>query len=216
MKLTAAKAAQIAAWVAQDDAGEALPAPYAPPAASLAVFDATVGRAVPDTLSTPYAGPVAGIAEQYVSVSPDSLSIAANSPNYFIHTGAGNDAVQLLGGINVVDAGAGSNFLAGGTGRDTFFLDDRAPGGPIWSTVTGFHAGDSATVFGIDPATAVLSWTDNEGAPGDTGLTLHAAAPGRPVASLTLAGFTTADLAGRVQAGFGGTGADQFLNVRAV
>ena len=61
-------------------------------------------------------GPVAGIQEQYVTVSPDSLNIAAQASNYFIHTGSGNDAISVLGVTNV---------LAGGTGTDTFYVDDR-------------------------------------------------------------------------------------------
>ena len=117
VQITQAAAAQIAAWVQQDDAGLAEPAPYALPVASLAIYDATAKQAMSDTLSTPFTGGLPFVAEQYVSVSPHSLNIAAASPNYFIHTGAGNDAVQLLGGTNVVDAGAGSNLLTGGALR---------------------------------------------------------------------------------------------------
>ena len=216
VQITPAAAAQIAAWVQQDDAGLALPAPFTLPVASLAIFDATAKQAVSDTLSAPFAGTLPYLAEQYVSVTPHSLNIAAGSPNYFIHTGAGNDAVQLLGGTNVVDAGAGSNYLTGGTGRDTFFLDTRGAASDIWDTVSRFGSGDAATVFGIGPGTAGLSWADGQGAPGITGLTLHATAPDGRMASLTLAGFTTADLAsGRVSASFGSTGGVGYLLVAA-
>jgi len=40
-----------------------------------------------------------------------------------------------------------SNFLVAGAVTDTFFVDDRAPAGSIWSTLVGSTAGDSATVW---------------------------------------------------------------------
>lgn len=216
VQITPAAAAQIAAWVKQDDAGLTEPAPYTLPLASLAIFDATRGQALPDTLSAPFAGTLPYVAEQYVSVTPDSLNIAAASPNYFIHTGSGNDAVQLLGGTNVVDAGTGSNFLTSGTGRDSLLLDTRGAASDIWDTVSRFHSGDTATVFGISPGTASLSWADGQGTPGATGLTLHASVAGRPMASLTLAGFTTADLAAnRVATSFSSVGGVSYLWVVA-
>ncbi len=215
VRITADKAAQIAAWVKADDAGLALPQ-ATPPTAKLSIYDTTTKQAVADVLSKPFEGALGGIVEQYVTVTADSLNITAHSPNYFIHTGGGNDAVQLLAGTNVVDGGTGSNFMVSGEGRDTFFIDDRSPASSIWSTVSRFHSGDFVTVFGIGPATAALSWVDNEGAAGASGLTLHASVAGRPMASLTLAGFTKADLAsGKIQAYYGGSGADQFLNVQA-
>ena len=49
-----------------------------------------------------------------------------------------------------------------------------------------------------------LDFVDGQGAAGFTGLTLHATAAGRPTASLTLAGFTRADLTdGRLSVQFG-------------
>src|SRR5947209_4175896 len=67
-----------------------------------------------------------------------------------------------------------------------------------------FHAGDAVALWGITPDGFSLSWQDGQGAPGFTGLTLHVAAPGKPTASLTLAGYTTADLNnGRLSISFG-------------
>ena len=100
----------------------------------------------------------------------------------------------MLGGTNVLDGSTGSNFLVGGSGTDTFFVDDRGPSADIWSTVVGFHSGDSATVWGVTPDDFKSFWVDNQGAGGYTGLTLHATADGKPTASLTLAGFTTNDM----------------------
>ena len=74
-----------------------------------------------------------------------------------------------------MDGGAGSNFLAGG----------------------------AATVWGVSSSTVTLSWADNAGAPGHTGLTLHARTAGGASASLTLVGFKQADLSGRLSTQFG-------------
>ena len=195
-QLTAAVSKQVAAWVRQDDGGAAGP--------SVQAYDATLGQAVPDALSHFYAGPVAGIQEQYVTVSTHNLDITAGAPNYFIHTGGGNDAISVSSGTNALDGGTGSNFLAGGTGTDTFYVDDRGAGADIWSTVAHFHAGDSATVLGVSPGLSALNWSDGQGTPGFTGLTLHASTAGRPTASLTLAGFTRADVAsGRLSVQYG-------------
>jgi hypothetical protein len=112
----------------------------------------------------------------------------------------------------VLDGGTGSNFLVGGVLSnqtiDTFFVDDREPTSPIWSTVVNFHSGDAATIWGITPSDFALSWVDGQGATGYTGLTLHATAAGLPTASLTLAGFTSADLAdGTLTVSYGTTAA---------
>ena len=62
------------------------------------------------------------------------------------------------------------------------------------STVVGFGAGDAATIWGVTPQDFDLAWVDGQGAAGYTGLTLHATAAGMPTASLTLAGYSQADL----------------------
>src|ERR1700753_1179799 len=110
------------------------------------------------------------------------------------HSGNGNDAIAASSGINVLDGGTGSNFLTGGSGADTFFVDDRVATTDIWGTVVGFHAGDAATIWGVTPQAFGLPWVDGQGAAGFTGLTLHAAAAGRATASLTLTGYSQADL----------------------
>ena len=74
----------------------------------------------------------------------------------------------------------------------------------IWSTVSGFHAGDAATIWGVTPQDFGLTWMDGQGTAGFTGLTLHATAAGQPTASLTLARYTSADLGdGRLSVSFG-------------
>lgn len=196
VQITGAVQRQLAAWLRQDDGG--VPGP------SVQAYDATLGQWVPDTLTHLYTGPVAGVQEQYIDISSHSLNLTATSPNWFIHTGGGNDAITVRAGTNVLDGGAGSNFLSGGTGTDTFYVDSRGAASDIWSTVANFHAGDSATVWGVSPALNALGWADNQGAPGFAGLTLHASASGRPNASLTLAGFSQADMAsGRLSVQYG-------------
>ena len=187
--------------------------------ASVTIYDTTLGKAVIDTLSQPYTGPVSGIQTQFVDITTDSLNINATVPNCFIHTGTGNDAIALLSGTNVVDGGTGSNFLASDSGLDTFFVDARNAMRDIWNTVSKFHSGDAVTLWGISPSVNVLSWSDGEGAAGYTGLTLHASAAGRPTASITLAGFTQADLtSGRLSTSFGHDAASNsdYLYLRAV
>jgi serralysin len=93
-----------------------------------------------------------------------------------------------------VDGGTGSNFLSGGTGTDTFFLDARGATADIWSTIVNLHAGDAVTLFGITPSTSTLSYLNGAGAAGFTGLTLTAATAGKPEAIATLSGYTQADL----------------------
>ena len=169
----------------------------------LGVFDATTNETV-SAVGQPYVGPVAGLTSEYINITADNLNISASTPNWFIHSGSGTDAIAVSGGVNVLDGGTGSNFLTGGTGTDTFFVDDRAAAADIWSTVAGFHAGDSATIWGVTPQGFGLTFADGQGAAGFTGLTLHATASGKPTASLTLTGFSQADMtSGRLSVLFG-------------
>ena len=180
----------------------------APPSAapenySLACFDTTTSQSVnPDCHD--YVGPVHDLQDEYIVITTDSLNIATPTPNWFIHSGSGDDAIAVSSGTNVLDGCTGSNFLTGGSGADTFFVDDRAAPADIWSTVAGFHAGDAATIWGVTPQDFGLAWVDGQGAAGYTGLTLHATAAGKPIASLTLAGYSQADLnSGRLSVQFG-------------
>ncbi len=170
---------------------------------AISVLDTTTGQLV-SASPQPYTGPVSGLQEQYINITSDSLNISTSTPNWFVHSGSGNDAIAVSSGTNVLDGGTGSNFLTGGSGTDTFFVDDRAALADIWSTVNRFHAGDAATIWGVTPQDFTLTWVDGQGVTGFTGLTLHATAAGKPTASLTLAGYTRADLNnGRLSVNFG-------------
>ena len=177
------------------------------PPANFLVADQTSGQ-VSQQMGTPYNGPVAGLTSEFITATPDNINVTATVPNVFIHTGSGEDAlsVSTANGNNVLDGSTGSNFLVGGTGDDTFFVDDRGATASIWSTVAGFHSGDNATVWGVTPSDFALAELDNQGAAGFTGLTFQFTAPGAPTADLTLAGFSTADLSnGRLAVSFGTT-----------
>lgn len=200
---------QIEAWVHQDDSASNQPL--------LQIYDVTKGGALTDTLSQIYTGPVSGLQNQFIDIASENLNITASAPNYFIHTGNGNNAVILLSGTNVVDAGTGSNFLTSGTGTDTLFVDSRGVVADTWSTVVDFHSGDAATLFGVTQTGAVLQWVDNDGAAGAQGLTLHAYLPNKPTVSLTLAGYNQADLSnGKLSTSFGSDGTSSpYLYVHA-
>jgi hypothetical protein len=88
-----------------------------------------------------------------------------------------------------------------------------------WSTISSFHSADAATRWDISPSTPALSWSDNGGAAGYTGLTLHATAAGKSTASITLSGFSTADLANgklAVSSGHDGTSGSNYHYAHAI
>jgi Ca2+-binding RTX toxin-like protein len=184
---------EIEGWAAQEEAAT-------PP---LTVFDTSANAAVA-AVGSPYSGPVVGLENSYADITSDSLTIVATTPDWFITTGSGNDAITVTSGTNVVNGGAGSNFLTGGSGADTFFVDATAGHQDIWSTVVNFHRGDAVTLWGISRATATFSWANNQGASGYSGLTLHAETANGTSASLTLDGYSKADLTdGRLGIAYG-------------
>ena len=154
-----------------------------------------------NTDGQPYSGPVAGLDWQLIDVTTDNLNITANTPNVFIHSGSGNDAinVSVANGNNVLDGSTGSNYLTGGTGDDQFYVDDRGPTADIWTTIVGMHAGDSATIWGLT-SSDVISEANNV-LPTSPGLTFSI--PGSPNVNLTIQGYSTADLSGHLAMSFG-------------
>ncbi len=180
-----------------------------PTSGNFSVADQTTGQQT-FISGDKYSGPVAGLSQQLILVTPDNLNISANIPNVFIHSGSGTDALDVsrVNGNNILDGSTGSNFLVGGTGHDTFFLDDRNAASDVYSTVVNFHSGDNVTIFGVDPVNFHVVTQNNLGAVGAKGLTYTFTAPGKPNASIVIAGFSTADLAnGRLTASYG-TNAD--------
>ena len=152
----------------------------------------SVGGTAP-AIATEYRGPVDGIENQFVALSPNTVA-GVSTDNWFLHAGGGVSALAAHGGRNVLDAGTGSGFLVGGTGQDTFFASAPTTA-PTWTTVLG-HAGDDVTLWSF--GTAPTSWADGLGAAGYTGLTLITTVNGLD-SRLTLAGYSMADLGtGRV------------------
>jgi serralysin len=155
-------------------------------------------------VGSPYTGSVTGLQWQYIYPGTNSVNIAVSSDNWFLVGGPGNDAIQAFGGYNVLDGGTGSNFLTGGSGTDTFFVNEINPSADTWTTVNNFHNDDDVTLFGIDPGKDILQFVDNQGASGFTGLTLHASLSSGSTASLTMVGYSTADLSnGTLRVQFG-------------
>lgn len=143
-----------------------------------------------------YHGPVTSLHAQFIYDAGGSVVIVSQTHDVFVKNFSGFAAIQLSTGTNVVDAGPGSNFLVGGTGADTFFLDGTH-GDTVWDTIVNFHPGDMATLFGFHAGRSSFMWADQDGAAGYTGRTIHAVLTGAgPVtASLTFAGTTAADTA---------------------
>ena len=117
-------------------------------------------------------GAVDYLQAQYIHAGDAGVSIGAAMANVFIKGGAGDDALAAQSGRNVLDGGRGSNFLVGGSGVDTYFIDGRG-GQATWGTVVGFEPGEIITVWGFDPAVSRLRWAESEGTAGYTGRTLH-------------------------------------------
>ena len=162
-----------------------------------ATFLANAGGQQTVLVGEQYGGPVSYLQTQLIYDSADPAVIVAHTDNAFIKSFSGFCAIQVAGGRNVVDAGPGSNFIVGGAGDDTFFLNGNH-GAVTWDTITGFHPGDMVTLFGFHAGTSSFTWTDADGAAGYTGRTIHAdlAGNGGITASLTFAGTTAADTDG--------------------
>jgi hypothetical protein len=167
----------------------------------------------------PYTGPVVGVNNVYISTTHDSLAITATTPGWFIRTGDGLNAITASSGVNVLDSGTGSAFMTGGSGTDLFFVHADGLTENAWSTANQFDPGDSLRFWGVTADDFSLNWLDDQGAAGFTGLTLTVAAPGHPVAGVTLSGFTMADLSnGRLSVSYGddGSGGAPYLSIREV
>jgi hypothetical protein len=167
------------------------------------VFDQTTGQTTVE-LGAPYTGPVTGITNEFIDITPHNLNIAALKPNVFIHTGGGNDGINVSsrGGNNILDGEGG--FLAGGNGNDTFFVNDLYATTPSWTTMENFHTGDAATIWGLTPKDFQYAWLDSGGAAGHTGLTLYATSASKPEIAVTIAGASIVDLSsGRLVVQFG-------------
>lgn len=152
---------------------------------------------------------------QYIDPAQTGRAIITTAPNVFLKAGAGTDALAVVGGINVLDGGTGSNFLVGGTGADggtdTFFTDARG-GSLVWNTLANFGRGDAATLWGFTPGRSTYRWDGIAGAPGYEGATLRAdiQGTGREDAAITFSGLTL-DQASRLVVAPGVAGENPYL-----
>jgi len=173
------------------------------------------GAVTPDL----YSGPVNYLQYQYIWGSTDNVAISANRNNAFLHGGTGDDALAVNGGSNVLDGGAGSNFLVGGAGADggtdAFFVDGRGAA-VTWSSVVNFHHGNAVTLFGFNNGVSTQPLTDNEGAAGYTGATIHSELGGAGTginASITFAGISAADAQAKFTYSVGVTNGANYLQI---
>ena len=190
-RITAAVRAQLLTWIAQDDGVQTV----------TNYVDNTTGASGTLAMTVATNGP-AYLAWSTIWSSPDSVALSTGVPNSFLHGGAGDDALQVTSGRNVLDGGAGSNFLVGGTGTDTFFTDARGSA-VVWNTLSNFHAGDTATLWGFSQISSYRWEAEPTGAAGAKGATLRAniiGGAGRTGtgidASITFAGLTVAQAQG--------------------
>lgn len=91
--------------------------------------------------------------QQVLLLDRGGIVLVACTPNWFLRTGPGNDAIAAAGGVNVPDGG-GSNFLSG-QGQESFFVDACWLAAPVWNTVLGKDASDTLSIWidtGFNPA----------------------------------------------------------------
>ncbi len=196
-------------------AAPAIPSTYSSfPISTQTVLTSTATGSSTYSLVQNYAGAVDNLTTQFINDGAATLAIVAQQTGMLINTTAADaTAVQLLGGVNVLDMQHGSSFLVSGTGNDTILLHaDQAV--TTWNTVANFHAGDTIIVYGVDADISTRAWDPNAGAIGYTGATLRFDVDGNGSidSSLTFAGKSLGDTAAfKLQSGtVGGAG---FLSI---
>lgn len=141
-----------------------------------------------------YQGAIDNLNTQFLYDGDITLAIVAQQAGMLISSQAQQTAVQLQGGVNVLDMRQGSSFMVSGTGRDTFLLHaDQATA--TWNTIANFHSGDSIIIYGFTAGVSTRSWSTNAGATNYTGATLRLDVDGNGTvdSSLTFAAKTTTD-----------------------
>jgi Ca2+-binding RTX toxin-like protein len=141
-----------------------------------------------------YSGPVGYLQFQFLGTAGGE-SARGTARNDFMNLLGGTDAADGGAGDDVLDGGTGSNFLTGGAGRDVFFLDGRG-GGVTWSTITDWQQGEELSLWGWRSGVSRAEWVDSAGAEGFRGVTMHADLDGNGSidASVTWSGRSRGDL----------------------
>ncbi|WP_448204618.1 M10 family metallopeptidase C-terminal domain-containing protein [Azospirillum sp. sgz302134] len=139
------------------------------PAAADRTAHVSAGTTSFDARMTPYAGPVAGLENQFLGTAGSEAVVGTGLAD-FMNLLGGNDAADGQGGNDVLDGGTGSNFLTGGDGTDIFDVDGRG-GAVTWSTITDLQPNEWAIAWGWNEGTSKLTWDEMAGAKGSEGAT---------------------------------------------
>ncbi len=163
-----------------------------------------------------YQGAISNLNSQFLYDGDAPLAIVAQQPGMLIDSQAQATAIQLQGGVNVLDMEQGSSFITSGTGTDTFLLHADQPQ-TTWNTISNFHTGDSIIIYGFAAGTSARWWDANAGAPNYTGATLRLDIDGNGTidSSLTFAGKTTTDTS-HYQIQSGSVGGSNYLSIVAL
>jgi hypothetical protein len=182
-----------------------------PPPNNFHFFDGSVqvGNSEP---GDGFTGPTPGITAQFIDLTPDNLGINGLRPNLLMASDSGNDVLSVVGGRNILVGGSGTDTYVGspaGTGNVDTFLANLADG-KTDATIFNFHTGDDAALIGADATNFALSFADSV-----NGLVLTASptVAGHNGATLTLQGFTTADIGTKLSFGVDTSAATPYLFV---
>jgi hypothetical protein len=183
-----------------------------PPPNNFHFFDGTVAVSG-DVPGDAFTGKTPGVTAQFIDLTPDNIGITGLKPNLLMMTATGNDAQAAQGGTNILSGGSGTDTFVGGTGagsQDTFLSD--LSGGKTDTTIFNFHTGDNAAIVGVEPTDFTLSFADTT-----LGLVLTAApiTPGHNGATLTLNGYSTADIGSKLSFGLDESASTPYLFVHA-
>jgi hypothetical protein len=160
----------------------------------------------------PYDGTVANIRHELIDITQDNVTITAQTVLAFIHSGSGDDTLQVFGSENLINAGGGSNTLIGTPGqivsRDLMIVD-ADPNKSVTDLFKQYGAADDIIVRGLTPTDFSLNFADT-GDPAHKQLTITATQNANPAVqtALVLPGYTTADVAtgGKLQLAFSSDG----------
>jgi hypothetical protein len=170
------------------------------PATGVTVEGTAAGTFVEQNLVTggvtTLAGSVSGIAgydSQVAAISPESVALAALTPNAVLFAGLGADVLMASSGNNLLDAGLGNTLMVGGSGDDSFVVNASGPA--VWDVIDNFHAGDTMVLWGFTAGTSAFNWTNTS-----AGATLAAVGGGiASSAEVAFQGFTAAQAASFTQ-----------------
>ena len=163
-----------------------------------------------------YQGAISNLNTQFLYDGDIPLAIVAQQAGMLISSQAQATAIQLQGGVNVLDMEQGSSFITSGTGTDTILLHADQPQ-TTWNTISNFHTGDSIIIYGFTVGASARWWDASAGAPSYTGATLRLDIDGNGTidSSLTFAGKTTTDTS-YYQFQTGSVGGSNYLLIVAV